>query len=83
VILAMSITACGGSSRIGSTLHDHALDRLRDTNVQEARVWTLAGNHRARTFYENRGWTLTGGARVVPFPPHPTDIEYARSTSPT
>jgi GNAT superfamily N-acetyltransferase len=71
------------SRGIGSTLHDHALDRLRETDVREARVWTLAGNHRARTFYENRGWTLTGRTRVVPFPPHPTDIEYARLTSPT
>jgi GNAT superfamily N-acetyltransferase len=70
------------SRGVGSTLHDHALDRLRETGVQEARLWTLAGNPRARTFYENRGWRLTGRTRVVPFPPHPTDIEYARSTSP-
>ena len=68
------------SRGIGSTLHDLALTRLRETNVQEARVWTLTENHRARAFYEQRGWSLTGRTRVVPFPPHPTDVEYARST---
>jgi putative acetyltransferase len=68
------------SRGIGSTLHDLALDRLRQTNVQEARLWTLTENHRARTFYEKRRWRLTGRTRVVPFPPHPIDVEYARST---
>jgi GNAT superfamily N-acetyltransferase len=68
------------SRGIGSMLHDHALDRLREVNVQEARLWTLTENHRARAFYEKRGWSLTGRERIVPFPPHPTDVEYARST---
>jgi ribosomal protein S18 acetylase RimI-like enzyme len=68
------------SRGIGSTLHDLALDRLRETNVQEARLWTLTENHRARAFYEKRRWSLTGRTRVVPFPPHPIDVEYARST---
>jgi GNAT superfamily N-acetyltransferase len=65
---------------IGSTLHDLALTRLRDTSVQKARLWTLTENHGARAFYEKRGWSLTGRTRVVPFPPHPIDVEYARST---
>jgi GNAT superfamily N-acetyltransferase len=69
------------SRGIGSALHDLALDRLRETSVQEARLWTLTENHRARAFYEKRGWALTGRTRVVPFPPHPIDVEYARSTS--
>ena len=68
------------SRGIGSVLHDHALDRLREVNVREARLWTLTENHRARGFYEKRGWTLTGRTRVVPYPPHPIDVEYARST---
>jgi GNAT superfamily N-acetyltransferase len=66
---------------IGSTLHDLALDRLFERDDREARLWTLAENHRARTFYENRGWRLTGRTRVVPFPPHPIDLEYVRPTS--
>lgn len=67
---------------VGSMLHDHALDRLRATGVREARLWTLEGNGRARTFYEHRGWSLTGGTRVVPHPPYPIDVEYGRPTSP-
>jgi GNAT superfamily N-acetyltransferase len=68
------------SRGIGSTLHDHALDRLRETSVEEARLWTLTENHRARAFYEKRGWSLTGRTRVNRFPPRPIDVEYARST---
>jgi ribosomal protein S18 acetylase RimI-like enzyme len=66
------------SRGIGSTLHDHALDRLRETNVDEARLWTLTENQRARAFYEKRGWSLTGRTSVNPFPPHPIEVEYAR-----
>jgi GNAT superfamily N-acetyltransferase len=65
---------------IGGALHDLALVRLRETDVPEARLWTLEDNRRARAFYEKRGWSLTGRTRVVPFPPHPIDVEYARST---
>jgi len=65
---------------VGSRLHDLALDRLRETNIEEATLWTLTENHRARTFYEKRGWSLTGRTRVVPYPPYPNDVEYARST---
>jgi GNAT superfamily N-acetyltransferase len=66
---------------VGSRLHDLALDRLRETNFEEASLWTLAENHRARTFYEKRGWSLTGPTRVVPSRPYPIDVEYARSTA--
>jgi GNAT superfamily N-acetyltransferase len=68
------------SRGIGSALHDLALERLRSADVLEARLWTLTENHRARAFYERRGWRLTGRTRVVPHPPHPIDVEYARST---
>jgi GNAT superfamily N-acetyltransferase len=65
---------------VGNALHDFALDRLRETNVQQAHLWTLTENQRARAFYEKRGWVLTGRTRVVPFPPYPIDVEYVRST---
>lgn len=66
---------------VGNSLHDFGLERLRETNVQEARLWTLTDNHRARAFYEKRGWILTGRTRVVRFPPYPIDVEYVRSTA--
>jgi GNAT superfamily N-acetyltransferase len=62
----------------GSTLHDHALDRLRALGFAEAKLWTLEGNHGARRFYEKRGWSLNGETREVPFPPHPLDVGYSR-----
>ena len=64
---------------LGSTLHDHALDRLRDLGFNEAKLWTLEGNDGARRFYERRGWALNGETREVPFPPHPLDVGYSRS----
>lgn len=73
------IPECWGRG-VGSTLHDFALRRLCEANVQEARLWTLTENHRARAFYEKRGWILTGRTRVVPFPPYPIDVEYVRPT---
>ena len=66
---------------VGSTLHDHAVGRLREMDFPDATLWTLTENHRARSFYERRGWTLTGRRRPVPFPPHPIDVEYCRSTT--
>ena len=62
---------------IGSTLLGHGLVRLRARGCEVARLWTLSENHRGRRFYERRGWELTGATRVVPFPPHPIDVEYA------
>ena len=64
---------------VGSALHDFALKRLRARGVRQAKLWTLAGNDSGRRFYERRGWTLTEETRIVPFPPHPTDVQYARS----
>jgi putative acetyltransferase len=63
---------------LGSTLHDHALERLRDLGFDEAKLWTLEGNHGARRFYERRGWSLNGETREVPFPPNPLDVGYSR-----
>jgi hypothetical protein len=37
----------------------------------------LEGNASGRTFYERRGWELTGETRIVPYPPNPIDVQYA------
>jgi GNAT superfamily N-acetyltransferase len=66
---------------VGTTLHDHALERLRALGAKEAKLWTLEGNDGARRFYERRGWTLNGETRVVEFPPHPLDVGYSRPLS--
>jgi GNAT superfamily N-acetyltransferase len=63
---------------VGSALHDFALERLRHRGIQLALLWTLEENWPARTFYERRGWELTEETRVVPFPPNPIDVQYAK-----
>jgi GNAT superfamily N-acetyltransferase len=65
-------------SGLGSALHDFALERLRARGESEAKLWTLEENWSARRFYENRGWTLNGETRVVPFPPNPIDVGYSK-----
>jgi ribosomal protein S18 acetylase RimI-like enzyme len=65
-------------SGVGSALHDLALERLREQGFDEARLWTLEGNDSGRRFYERRGWSLTAETRVVPYPPNPIDVQYAR-----
>jgi GNAT superfamily N-acetyltransferase len=66
-------------SGVGSALHDLALERLRALGFAEARLWTLEGNESGRRFYERRGWKLTEETRVVPYPPHPVDVQYSRA----
>lgn len=69
-------------SGVGSALHDLAVERLGAHGIAEARLWTLEENWSARRFYERRGWTLTDETRVVPFPPKPLDVQYAKDLTP-
>jgi GNAT superfamily N-acetyltransferase len=57
---------------VADELHAAALDRGVVT------LWCLAENHRARRFYEKRGWRENGRTRVVEYPPHPIDVGYSR-----
>ena len=61
---------------IGAQLHDHVLERLRERASERCNLWVLEENHRARWFYERRGWHENGTTRVVPFPPNPIDVGY-------
>lgn len=47
-------------SGIGKRLLDHALDFLQSSGFSEATLWVVAGNDRARQFYEALGWHLDG-----------------------
>jgi GNAT superfamily N-acetyltransferase len=64
---------------VGTALHDVALERLRAHGNSVARLWTLEENWDGRRYYEQRGWTLTEETRVVPFPPNPIDVQYAKT----
>ncbi len=61
-------------SGVAGELHDAALAAMPD--CPELHLWTLEANHRARRFYERRGWRLSGDTRVVPYPPQPLDVGY-------
>jgi GNAT superfamily N-acetyltransferase len=41
------------------------------------RLWVLELNHRARALYESLGWTPSGMSQQCPWPPYPTELEYA------
>jgi GNAT superfamily N-acetyltransferase len=40
-------------------------------------LWVLEQNHRARALYESLGWSPTGMSQDCPWPPYPTELEYA------
>jgi len=61
-------------SGVAGELHDAAVAAMPD--CPELRLWTLEANHRARRFYERRGWRLNGETRIVPYPPNPPDVGY-------
>ncbi|GAA1920400.1 GNAT family N-acetyltransferase [Nocardioides hwasunensis] len=41
------------------------------------RLWVLQANARARALYDSRGWSPTGVVQECPWPPYPTEVEYA------
>ena len=49
--------------RLGSALLNAAVDALREEGGQDAHLWVLEGNARARRFYEREGWTADGGVK--------------------
>ena len=61
---------------VGPLLHDRAVEHVRRSAAPSAHLWVLEENHRARRFYERRGWHENGQTRVVPYPPNPLDVGY-------
>ncbi|MCF6377293.1 GNAT family N-acetyltransferase [Nocardioides KLBMP 9356] len=46
------------------------------------RLWVLEHNDRARRMYESLGWRPSGTTQECPWPPYPTELEYAAAPSP-
>ena len=63
-------------SGVADRLHDAAAQRLRGWGCGWCRLSVLEENHRARRFYERRGWRLDGRRTSTPFPPHPPMVGY-------
>jgi RimJ/RimL family protein N-acetyltransferase len=62
-------------SGLAGLLHDRLLATYPDEVV---RVWlrVFVDNHRARRFWEKKGWRSTGRTSRTSFPPHPVLEEY-------
>jgi GNAT superfamily N-acetyltransferase len=52
---------------VGRLLMDASRDQLRRDGAREALLWVLAGNERARRFYEIGGWRPDGARRMEIF----------------
>jgi len=48
---------------VGRLLMAEARRRLHERGFDDAVLWVLRGNERARRFYEGEGWVADGGAR--------------------
>ena len=80
----VALTAHDGSSlRHLAVRPDHwhaGLGRAAFARAEAAgarRLWVLADNGRARRLYESLGWAPTGQSQECPWPPYPTELEYA------
>lgn len=60
-------------SGAGQLLMDRAVELLAET-CEVATLTVLAGNARARRFYERNGWTLAGELTELHFGGEPTDV---------
>jgi len=54
------------------------LDALAERGTTDVELWCLEENRRARRLYEHLGWEATTDRRPAPWPPHPTEMRYAR-----
>jgi putative acetyltransferase len=70
------VVPCAWGSGVAALLHDAALHALRGWGCGCCRLSVLEENHRARRFYERRGWRLDGRRTRTPFPPHPPMVGY-------
>lgn len=67
----------------GWALMEHSVAALREHGFDRAVLWVLAGNERARRFYETAAWLADGGERMVDWQGHPLPhVRYSRDLRP-
>jgi ribosomal protein S18 acetylase RimI-like enzyme len=64
---------------IGRLLYDAAISHLGQLGYEQASLWVLEGNTRARTWYERLGWTCTGERKVAAETIGVDDVRYTRT----
>jgi GNAT superfamily N-acetyltransferase len=65
-VYAIYVDPAEAGTGLGRALFGHAVAELARQRYQAATLWVLAGNRRARRFYEAAGWRPDGTARVEP-----------------
>jgi RimJ/RimL family protein N-acetyltransferase len=68
-------------SGLSQVVYEEVLKGLRELRSGVCRLWVLAENHRARRFYERRGWRPDGRRMRTPYPPNPERVGYSLETS--
>lgn len=66
-VWAINLAPWAWDRGLGRALMDTALDALRAAGHEEAVLWVVDRNERARRFYEIGGWVLDGGTKVDTF----------------
>jgi GNAT superfamily N-acetyltransferase len=64
---------------IGRLLYNAAISHLRQVGYEQASLWVLEGNARARSWYERLGWTCTGEGKIAAETIGVEDVRYTRS----
>jgi ribosomal protein S18 acetylase RimI-like enzyme len=65
-------------SGVGSTLLQHALERLREDGYESASLWSFDDNARANAFYERHGFARDGAAQRREFSAGALEVRYRR-----
>lgn len=67
-IYALYLSPEATGKGIGRALFSHAVEDLRQRGYEQATLWVLEGNARARRFYETAGWMPDGMSKIVERP---------------
>jgi GNAT superfamily N-acetyltransferase len=62
--------------RIGTRLYDAAMAALVEAGFPAATLWVLERNTKARSWYERRGWRLSGARKTLFAPTGIDDVGY-------
>jgi putative acetyltransferase len=68
-------------SGLSQVIYEEVLRGLAELSAGTCCLWVLADNHRARRFYERRGWRLDGRKMRTPYPPKPELVGYSLDIS--
>ena len=63
---------------VGGSLYEQAMNYLNLAGYEQASLWVLERNERARGWYERLGWTYTGQRKSVMDSAGVEDLRYTK-----